>query len=60
MRPQTDPTRRCLPVAEWPDADRIAWQAALAADDPCGSSAARRLAGDLPLVTRTGAATVVG
>jgi integrase/recombinase XerD len=34
MRPQTDPSRRCLPVAEWPDGDRIAWQAALAADDP--------------------------
>ena len=34
MRPQTDPARRCLPVADWPDADRIAWQAALAADDP--------------------------
>jgi integrase/recombinase XerD len=34
MRPQVDPTRRCLPVAEWPDADSIAWQASLAVDDP--------------------------
>ena len=34
MRPQTDPARRCLPVADWPDADRAAWHAALAADDP--------------------------
>ena len=33
MRPQTDPARRCLPVADWPDADRAAWQVALAADD---------------------------
>ncbi len=34
MRPQTDPARRCLPVADWPDADRAAWHAALVADDP--------------------------
>jgi len=33
MRPQTDPARRCLPVADWPDADRAAWQAALSTDD---------------------------
>jgi site-specific recombinase XerD len=33
MRPQTDPARRCLPVAEWPEVDRIAWHLALA-DDP--------------------------
>jgi integrase len=34
MRPQTDPTRRCLPVADWPDSDRAVWQAALFTDDP--------------------------
>jgi integrase/recombinase XerD len=34
MRPQIDPRRRCLLVAEWPEADQVAWQAALAADDP--------------------------
>ncbi len=34
MGPQTDPARRCLPVADWPDADRAAWQAALSTDDP--------------------------
>ena len=33
MRPQTDPARRCLPIVEWPEADRIAWQAALGTDD---------------------------
>ena len=34
MRAQTDPARRCLPVADWPDGDRLAWHAALAAGDP--------------------------
>jgi len=34
MRPQTDPARRCLAVSDWPNADRAAWHAALAADDP--------------------------
>jgi hypothetical protein len=34
MRPQTDPARRCLPVSDWPDADRAAWHAALCTDDP--------------------------
>jgi integrase/recombinase XerD len=34
MRPQTDPARRCLPVSDWPNADRAAWQAALSTDDP--------------------------
>ena len=33
MRPQTDVARRCLPVRDWPDADRAAWHAALASDD---------------------------
>jgi site-specific recombinase XerD len=33
MRPQTDPARRCLPVTDWPNADRAAWQAALSTDD---------------------------
>lgn len=33
-RPHIDPSRRCLPVAEWPKPDRVAWQAALAPDDP--------------------------
>src|SRR5262245_38572319 len=34
MRPQIDPSRRCLPVAEWPESDRSDWIAAVAADDP--------------------------
>ena len=34
MRPQTDPARCCLPVADWPDDDRTAWLAAVAANDP--------------------------
>lgn len=34
MRPQTDPARRCLPVVDWPNADRMAWHAALAYGDP--------------------------
>jgi hypothetical protein len=34
MRPQIDVARRCLRVAEWPDADRIAWHAAVASGDP--------------------------
>jgi len=31
--PMFDPERRCTPVAEWPVADRTAWQAALAPAD---------------------------
>ncbi len=34
MRPQTDPARRCLPVSDWLDVDRAAWQAALSTHDP--------------------------
>src|SRR3954469_11514149 len=33
MRPQTDPARRCLAVAEWPASDRAAWHAALSNND---------------------------
>jgi integrase/recombinase XerD len=34
MRPQVDPARRCLPVCDWPEADRAAWHAARSSDDP--------------------------
>src|SRR3954463_7239484 len=33
MRPQTDPARRCLAVAEWPASDRAAWHAGLSSND---------------------------
>jgi hypothetical protein len=33
MRLQTDPSRRCLPVREWPQADRMAWHT-VTTDDP--------------------------
>jgi site-specific recombinase XerD len=33
MRARTDPARRCLVVADWPEIDRLAWQAAFAAGD---------------------------
>ena len=43
MRPQTDPARRCLPVADWPDADRTSLaRRAFARAILCHSSAARR------------------
>jgi integrase/recombinase XerD len=31
--PKKDPSRRCRPVAEWPDLDRLAWQAAISLGD---------------------------
>ena len=31
--PKRDPARRCMPVAEWPPADRAAWRAALQGGD---------------------------
>lgn len=34
MRPQTDVARRCLPLAQWPVGDRLAWQDALTSGDP--------------------------
>src|SRR4051812_22255450 len=33
MRPQLDPARRCLPLAEWPDTDQAAWHSALSSND---------------------------
>jgi len=33
LPPYEDPTRRSLPLQEWPDADRLAWEAALAPGD---------------------------
>ena len=62
MRPQVDPARRCLPVCDWPEADRAAWYAARSSDDPLSfhstiSSNTRR---NLRLIIRTGAATDVG
>ena len=41
--PRQDPTRRCRPVAEWPESDRSAWATALSAGDmldPGGPAAA--------------------
>jgi integrase len=34
MRPQIDPARRCLPISDWPNIDRAAWNAALCSNDP--------------------------
>src|SRR5436190_18153301 len=31
--PKKDPSRRCRPVAEWPNLDRLAWQAAITEGD---------------------------
>lgn len=31
--PFEDPTRRCLPLTDWPEPDRLAWEAALAPGD---------------------------
>ena len=33
LDPKRDPRRRCLKLAEWPDADRAAWDAAVAASE---------------------------
>jgi integrase len=33
LLPFEDPTRRCLPLDQWPEADRIAWQSALMPGD---------------------------
>ena len=33
LLPFEDPARRCLPLREWPDSDRLAWEAALAPGD---------------------------
>lgn len=33
MSRSVDPSRRCLPIAEWPEPDRAAWQVALQAPD---------------------------
>ncbi|MFQ5765463.1 MAG: hypothetical protein ACE5GT_11075, partial [Rhodospirillales bacterium] len=36
LDPGKDPARRCLPVREWPDPDRAAWNAALDRGDILG------------------------
>lgn len=33
LDPKKDPARRCMPVAEWPEADRAAWEAAIRRGD---------------------------
>lgn len=33
LHPYEDPRRRCLPVAFWPEQDRLAWEAAMAPGD---------------------------
>ncbi len=33
LHPFEDPLRRCLKLEEWPEADRLAWDAALAPGD---------------------------
>ena len=32
--PKKDPARRCMPLSEWPEQHRIAWEAAIAPGDP--------------------------
>lgn len=32
--PKKDPARRCMPLSEWPEPHRIAWEAAIAPGDP--------------------------
>ena len=39
-----DPDRRGMPVAEWPDEDRAAWQAALTPGDILDEGGIRALA----------------
>ena len=36
-----DPDRRCKPVAEWPEVDRLLWEAALIAGDLCEEGGSR-------------------
>ncbi len=33
LDPKKDPRRRCLKLPQWPDADRLAWEAAVAEGD---------------------------